>query len=80
MTKAELLARISSYELSEWQVYERMYGPLGPQRDDQLTSLLAAAISNAFRGKGDKAADPKDYLPRWDAPTPPEEVDLGDGS
>lgn len=72
-----MLARISSYELTEWQIYERMYGPLGQQRDDQLTSLLAAVIANAFRDKG--KAEPKDYLPRWEAPPRPEEVDdLGD--
>ncbi|WP_207935864.1 hypothetical protein [Actinomadura sp. KC216] len=78
MTKGEMLARISSYELTEWMVYERLYGPLASERDDHLASLLAAVISNAFRDKG-KAAQPGDFLPRWEAPARPEEVEeIGD--
>lgn len=80
MTVGALLRSIDSRELTEWQIYERMYGPLGPVRDDHLASLIAATVANAFRDKG-KAADPKDYLPRWEAPPRPEEVvDHGDGS
>ncbi|WP_433225615.1 phage tail assembly protein T [Actinomadura formosensis] len=82
MTVGALLRSIDSRELTEWQIYERMYGPLGQQRDDQLAALIAAAVANVFRDKG-KAAEPKDYLPRWEAPQrpaePPEEVaDRGD--
>lgn len=29
MTVDEMLERISSYELSEWEAYERAFGPLG---------------------------------------------------
>lgn len=74
-----MLARISSAELTEWMVYERLYGPLGPSRDDHLASLIAATIANAFRDSNSKAASAADYMPRWQSPEPPEEVtDHGD--
>lgn len=65
MTVGEMLARMSSRELTAWQIYERMYGPLGPQRDDQLAALIAATVANAFRGKGDKPAKVSEYVPDW---------------
>lgn len=67
---------MSSRELTAWMVYERLHGPLGPERFDHLNSLLSAVIANAFSDKG--KAQPKDYMPRWDAPERPGEVDHGD--
>lgn len=65
MPVGELLARISSRELTEWMAYEQMAGPLGAERHDQLVAMLCAVIANANRGKGRKAKS-KDFLPRWD--------------
>lgn len=65
MPVGEMLRRMSSAELTRWMAYEQMTGPLGGQRDDQLTALLAAVIANANRAKGRKAK-PKDFLPEWD--------------
>lgn len=45
--------------------YERMFGPLGPRRDDQLAALIAATIANAFRDKNDRAAQVSDFVPDW---------------
>lgn len=40
MPVSELLARTSSYELTEWMAYENAFGPLGPEyRDDMLASI-----------------------------------------
>lgn len=61
----ELLARTSSAELTEWMAYERVTGPLGPERTDALVATLAATVANTARAKGRKA-DPKDFMPKWD--------------
>ncbi|MGQ5580924.1 phage tail assembly protein T [Streptomyces sp. ECR3.8] len=61
----ELLARTSSAELTEWMAYERVTGPLGPERMDALFATLAATVANTARAKGRKA-EPKDFMPKWD--------------
>lgn len=66
MPVAELLARTSSAELTEWMAYEQIAGPLGGERDDILMAVLAAVIANAGRGKKGRRARPKDFLPTWD--------------
>ena len=60
MTVAELLARMSGEELTDWQAYERAHGPLGPARSDWHAALIAAMLVNVNRGKKGKAAQPKD--------------------
>ncbi len=61
MTVAELLSRISSRELTEWEAY---YGlePFGQERGDLQAGIVAAVIENAFKEKGDKASGPGDFL------------------
>ncbi|MGW2260269.1 phage tail assembly protein T [Streptomyces sp. NPDC001780] len=49
----------------EWMAYERVTGPIGPERLDALVALLAATVSNTARAKGRKA-EPRDFLPTWD--------------
>lgn len=63
---AELLARVSSAELTDWIAYEEIAGPLGPERDDILNAILCATIANANRDRKTRKATPKDYLPTWD--------------
>lgn len=77
MTVADLLARISSRELSEWMAYERIAGPLGGRRHDVLAGIIAATIANTNRGKGRPPASVSKFVPEWDdhpAPPPPEEL------
>ena len=62
----ELLARCTSAELAEWMAYERVSGPLGPERQDLLFGILTATVSNASRGKGQRPKEPKDFIPKWD--------------
>lgn len=64
MPVGELLNRISSKELTEWQAYERLAGPIGPRRDDVLTAEIAYVIASAFRGKG-KEPKLEDFIPDW---------------
>ena len=78
MTVGELLHRISARELREWQAFERIYGPVGPARDDHLAALIAAQVASTF---ANKAANVADFMPPWDVrETGDEEVDDGDDS
>ncbi|GGM14340.1 phage tail assembly protein T [Micromonospora yangpuensis] len=64
MTVAEMLSRISSRELTEWQVYEQLYGPLGGERDDRLAALVAHTVANTGRQR--RAPYPyDDFLMTW---------------
>lgn len=58
---AELDLRLSSYELTEWQLYEKITGPLGRKRGDIQAATVAAAITNAMRAKG-KHAQLSDFM------------------
>lgn len=58
----ELLARISSRELTEWAVFEREYGPLGPERGDWQAAVVAHTLATVHGAKNAKLAD---FLPRW---------------
>jgi hypothetical protein len=62
MTVAELLARMSGEELTDWQAYERAHGPLGPARADWHAALITSMLVNVNRGKKGKPAQPKDFL------------------
>jgi hypothetical protein len=68
MTVEELLLRITSYELSEWQIYERMTGPLGGAKLEYLFAMLAATVSNGFKGlAGKRGARRLDqFMLKWD--------------
>lgn len=65
MTRAEMLERISSAELTEWRAYERVSGPLGGERADAQSALVAYYIVSAL---GVKGVRPDKLLPRWDRP------------
>lgn len=64
MTVAELDARLTSSELTEWMAYEQLTGPLGRRRQDIQAATIAATIANANRGKGRKLKV-KDFLPPY---------------
>lgn len=64
MTRAEMLERISSAELTEWLAYERVTGPLGGERADAQSALVAYYIVSALGAK----TRPDKLLPRWDRP------------
>ena len=68
MPVAELLARTPSRELTDWMAYEKMTGPLGPERADLHAGIIAATIANANRGKGKRRFRPADFMPKWDRP------------
>lgn len=61
----ELLARIDSRELNEWEAYELVAGPIGRERDDQLFAQLQATIANAQRSKKQRPYKAEQFVPRW---------------
>jgi hypothetical protein len=60
-----MLARVASSELTEWQAFERVHGPLGQTRDDIHTALLLAMLHNQWAKHPKK---PAVFLPEWDQP------------
>ena len=69
MTKAELLSRISSRELSEWQAYY-IVEPFGEYRADLRNAIVACVIANANRGKNTRAFTVKDFMPNFEPSKP----------
>lgn len=67
MTVAELLARISSLELSEWAAY---YGiePWGAERDNLHAGIVASATVNLWRSDSDNPVRPQDYILHFGEP------------
>jgi hypothetical protein len=66
MTVEEMLARISSRELTEWAVYEEETGPLDAgYRADVLAGVVSATVANAMKGKKGKRLKPADFMPDW---------------
>jgi hypothetical protein len=76
MTVRELLARIDAVELTEWQAFERLNGPLGGERDDLHAALIAATVVNALSGKKGRRAKVADFLPKWDRGAEPDPNEL----
>lgn len=58
---------ISGAELAEWEAWEAINGPLGPQRADILNAIQAATVANVMGGAD---LTPGDFIPRWDATAP----------
>lgn len=65
MTVRRLLAETDSAELAEWMAYEKVAGPLGADRGDIHSAVIAATVANVNRGKKPpmKIAD---FVPDWD--------------
>jgi len=53
---------MSSSELTEWMVFEKITGPLGRRRQDIQAATIAATIANANRSKKAKKAQISDFL------------------
>lgn len=64
----EGLRGTDSAEITEWAAYERVYGPLGGLRGDYQAAVIAAAISNGFRGLAGKRGSRKidGFMLKWD--------------
>lgn len=67
MTRGELLDRMSSRELSDWQIYERI-DPFGEERADLRIAQLGAAMANLLTDKKSRKRDftVADFMPFLD--------------
>ncbi len=65
MTVRELLARIDSRELSEWNAFFELE-PWGCEMEDWRTGLVASTIANVNRDpkKQRKPFEPDDFMPQ----------------
>jgi hypothetical protein len=75
MTVRQLLRSLDSYELAQWQQYERLFGTLGPRRDDILAADIAMTVYNSQVPKKSQAKPHEKFLRDW---TPVVEVDEED--
>lgn len=66
MTVGELLSRIDSRELLEWSAYERVHGPIGPDRADTQAAVIASTIARTMGGKKARRFKLSDFIPVWD--------------
>jgi len=67
---------MSSREISRWQAFERIHGPLGQRRDDIHTAMIMAMIANTNRPKGKAAIPVEKFLPDWDTDKPATDEDF----
>jgi hypothetical protein len=74
-----LLARISSRELTEWEAFEQVEGPIGDRRIDQLFGMLASVVANVNRAKRQKPYSAEQFIPKWDRKARPERKPEMDG-
>lgn len=59
---AEAQASVSSREFEEWRCYERLYGPIGPRREDYHAALIALLIAAANHDPKKPAPKLEDFL------------------
>lgn len=68
MTVDEMLGKISSRELIEWQAYEKVAGPIGPyERLDRAAALIAERVTYMLGSPKlrRKIKGIEDFVPRW---------------
>jgi hypothetical protein len=66
-TVGELECSLSPRELADWQAYY-LLEPWGAWRDNYHAGLVAARLSNLFRGKKAKPVSPADFFYEYSAP------------
>jgi hypothetical protein len=67
MTRAELLARISSEELTEWLAFYAIE-PFGAEAGYFGHAITASTVANVNRRKGHKAMPIEDFMPKFERP------------
>lgn len=67
MTVRELLARIDSAEITQWQKFAELE-PFGREREN--AAIIAATIANVFREESASVIEPHQIIPEVPAPEP----------
>ena len=60
----ELLQRIDSHELAEWNAYFRL-DPFGQDRQDIGAALVACTVANVNRSNDQDPYEIQDFMPRF---------------
>lgn len=76
MTRGELLDKLSSREIAEWQAYDSL-DPIGGRRGDIQAGVVASTVANVFRSNDSKAYGPADFMPQFGAPARLQEEEAG---
>jgi hypothetical protein len=64
MTVSSLLDNISSKELTEWMIYDKLE-PFGDSRGDIQAGIISASVYNSQGGNKGKAYSPSDFIPKF---------------
>lgn len=64
MTVGELLARVTSAELTEWLAFAEVE-PFGEERADLRAGIVASTVAAGYVGKGKRAPGPQDFMPKF---------------
>ncbi len=64
MTVAEMLARISSAELTEWMAFAQLE-PFGGDVPFLGSAIVASTFANANRKQNSTALKVSDFMPQW---------------
>ena len=71
-TVPQLLANgLSLDDLMDWLAFERLSGPIGPERGDLQAAQTPAMVASMFRSKGERPISPVDLCPKWGEPAKP---------
>lgn len=66
-TVGELLERLDSYELTEWQIFDGIE-PIGFARTDYNAGMICSLLANANRRKGSPPITPSEFMPFVEKP------------
>jgi len=66
-TVQELLATISSAELTMWRAFDTLQ-PIGDWRHDLGHGVVASTLANVNRGKNSESFSPRDFMPLMEKP------------
>lgn len=62
MTRGRLIRETDAREINEWAAYQRIRGPIGPERGDLHAGIIASAAVAPHCKKGQSVA-PIDFMP-----------------
>lgn len=68
-TVREMLATMSSYELTLWRAFD-VLEPVGDWRHDLGHAVVASTMANIHRGKNTQAMPHRDFMPLAPKPKP----------
>ena len=71
MTVKQMLARMDSFELTEWMAYSEVE-PFGAERDNLHAAIVASTIANVNRGKNSKSFSPQEFMLHTEKPKEPD--------